>query len=121
MQMVVRVLLIAIAALVLAGCDGKDDDAATTTETTAATDPTGTTSSPVLEGAATDPVVVKGTSTEVSLLTDVRAAAHDGYDRIVFQFRERRCPATTCGTWRSRSSPTGPATRSRSPAVRCCS
>jgi hypothetical protein len=85
--MVARVLLIAIAAFVLAGCDGKGDDAATTTETTVATDPSGTTSSPVLEGAATDPVVVKGTSGEVSLLTDLRAAAHDGYDRIVFQFR----------------------------------
>ena len=41
----------------------------------------------MLEGASTDPVVVKGTSTDVSLLTDVRAAAHDGYDRVVFQFR----------------------------------
>jgi hypothetical protein len=84
--MVIRALLVMIAALLLAGCGGTDDDEAATTETTVATDTTGT-SSPVLEGASTDPVVVKGTSTDVSLLTDVRAAAHDGYDRLVFQFR----------------------------------
>jgi hypothetical protein len=84
--MVIRALLVMIAALLLAGCGGTDDDEAATTETTVATDTTGT-SSPVLEGASTDAVVVKGTSTDVSLLTDVRAAAHDGYDRLVFQFR----------------------------------
>lgn len=85
--MATRALLVVVAALFLAGCDGKDDAATTTTDTAVATDTTGTTSSPVLEGAATDPVVVKGTSTEVSLLTSVRAAAHDGYDRFVFEFR----------------------------------
>ena len=85
--MVVRALVVTVAALLLAGCGGKDDETSTTTGTTVATDTTATTSSPVLEGAATDPVVVKGTSTDVSLLTDVRAAAHDGYDRLVFQFR----------------------------------
>jgi hypothetical protein len=78
--MVIRSLLVMIAALLLAGCGGTDNDAAATTETTVATDTTGAGSSPVLEGASTDPVVVKGTNTEVSLLTDVRAAAHDGYD-----------------------------------------
>lgn len=85
--MVARALLVAIAALVLAGCEGNDDAATTTPGTTETTVATDTTSSPVLEGASTEPVVVKGDSTEVSLLTDVRAAAHDGYDRLVFQFR----------------------------------
>ena len=84
--MVIRALLVTIAALLLAGCGGKDDETGATTATVP-TGTTGTGSSPVLEDAATDPVVVKGTSTDVSLLTDVRAAAHDGYDRIVFQFR----------------------------------
>jgi hypothetical protein len=84
--MVIRALLVMIAALLLAGCGGTDDDEAATTETAVATDTTGT-SSPVLEGASTEPVAVTGTSTDVSLLTDVRAAAHDGYDRLVFQFR----------------------------------
>ena len=85
--MVIRTLLMTIAALLLAGCGGKDDGTSTTTETTVATETTGTTSGPALEGASTDPVVVKGTSADVALLTDVRAAAHDGYDRVVFQFR----------------------------------
>jgi len=85
--MVTRALIVTIAALLLAGCGSTDDETAATTATVPAGTTGGTDSSPVLEGAATDPVVVKGTSTDVSLLTDVRAAAHDGYDRIVFQFR----------------------------------
>ena len=85
--MVVRALVVTVAALLLAGCGGKDDETSTTTGTTVATDTTATTSTRVLEGAAADPVVVKGTTTDVSLLTAVRAAAHDGYDRLVFQFR----------------------------------
>jgi len=85
--MVIRALLVTIAALLLAGCGSTDDETSATTETTVPTGTTGTGSSPVLEGAATDPVVVEGTSTDISLLTDVRAAAHDGYDRVVFQFR----------------------------------
>jgi hypothetical protein len=82
--MLIRGLLVTLAALLLAGCGGKDDE---TAGTTVSTDTVSTTSTPVLDDASTDPVVVKGESTEVSLLTDVRAAAHDGYDRIVFQFR----------------------------------
>ena len=85
--MVIRALLVTIAALLLAGCGSTDDETSATTGTTVPTGTTGTGSSPVLEGAATDPVVVEGTSTDISLLTDVRAAAHDGYDRVVFQFR----------------------------------
>jgi len=84
--MVIRALLVTIAALLLAGCGSRDDETAATTATVPA-GTTGTGSSPVLEGAGTDPVVVTGTSSDVSLLTDVRAARHDGYDRIVFQFR----------------------------------
>ena len=41
-------------------------------------------------------------STDVSLLTDVRAAAHEGYDRVVFEFRNGR-RATTCATSSGRS------------------
>jgi hypothetical protein len=85
--MVTRALIVTIAALLLAGCGSTDDETAATTATVPARTTGGTDSSPVLEGAATDPVVVERSSTDVSLLTDVRAAAHDGYDRIVFQFR----------------------------------
>ena len=34
-----------------------------------------------------DPVVVEATNRDTALLTDVRAARHEGYDRVVFEFR----------------------------------
>lgn len=81
--MAVRVLLLTVAALVLGGCSGGSDD-----EPPIASTPTQTaTSSPALDGAAADPVVVKGTISETALLTDVRAATHEGFDRVVFEFR----------------------------------
>ncbi|MCD6727313.1 MAG: hypothetical protein LT070_08745 [Solirubrobacteraceae bacterium] len=40
-----------------------------------------------LEGASTAPVVVRATNTETALLTDVRVARHEGFDRVVFEFR----------------------------------
>jgi hypothetical protein len=78
--MAVRVLLLTIAALLLGGCGDKDDEAPPTPTMTATT-------APALEGAATAPVVWKAASTETALLTDVRAARHPGYDRVVFEFR----------------------------------
>jgi hypothetical protein len=83
--MVARTLLVTIAALLLAGCGGGGYGGSAATATTETTETTSTTLP--LEGATTEPAVVKGTSTDVSLLTDVRAASHDGYDRLVFQFR----------------------------------
>jgi len=87
-----RPLLLAAAAtaavgLLLAGCGGKDDEpplgtTGTTTETTGTT-----TTGAGLEGASTGAAVASATSEEVALLTDVRAARHDGYDRVVFEFR----------------------------------
>ena len=78
----------AAAVLLLAGCGGTDDEPAvgtTSTATTTTGTTTGTTTS-AIEGASTAPVVVQGTSEEVALLTDVRAARHEGYDRVVFEF-----------------------------------
>ena len=91
--------LLAVTAL-LAACGGDDEPAANTattpadtgtttatTETTTAT--TGTTTThgiDTMAGAGTKPVVVKPTNTETALLTDVRAARHEGYDRVVFEF-----------------------------------
>lgn len=79
----------AVAAVLLAGCGGKDDEPplATATASTTTTGTTGTTTTPALEGASTSPVVVPGSGDEVALLTAVRAARHDGYDRVVFEFR----------------------------------
>jgi hypothetical protein len=77
--MVARVFLLTIAALLLGGCGDKDDEAPAP--------PTTATTSPALEGASTAPVAWKAASTETALLTDVRAARHLGYDRVVFEFR----------------------------------
>jgi len=39
-----------------------------------------------MPGASTKPVVVPATNRVTALLTSVRAARHEGYDRVVFQF-----------------------------------
>ena len=85
--MVGRVLLLTVAALLLAGCSGNDDEAGPSSTATTATTTTPTTTPAELEGASTEPVVSENTSTETALLTDIRVAAHAGYDRVVFQFR----------------------------------
>ncbi|MGB3412214.1 MAG: hypothetical protein WBA45_13570 [Microthrixaceae bacterium] len=41
---------------------------------------------PALEGAATTPVSVPFPAQETSLLKSVRAASHEGFDRVVFEF-----------------------------------
>jgi len=80
--------MVAALGLLAGGCSGKDDEEPLgTTTSSATTETTGTTTTPGLEGASTGPVVVKGTSEEVALLTHVRAARHEGYDRVVFEFR----------------------------------
>ena len=81
--MVSRALLVMVTVGLLAGCGGNDDEAPVATATT-----TITTTVPAPDGASTEPVVWKGASTEVELLTDVRAARHPGYDRLVFEFRK---------------------------------
>jgi hypothetical protein len=83
-----RAVAVLAAALLLAGCGGKDDEPPRdTTATATTTETTGTTTTPALEGASTDPVGVDAVVDEVALLTDVRAARHGGYDRVVFEFR----------------------------------
>jgi hypothetical protein len=86
--MVARVFIVVAAALLLGGCGGKDDEAARTSATTATTPATtATTAEPPLTGVSTDPAVSESTGDTVKLLTDVRAASHPGYDRLVFEFR----------------------------------
>jgi hypothetical protein len=80
---VVRLAALALVAglsLATAACGDERPQSGTgsTTETTAP---------PPLKNASTDPVTVAPTATETALLTDVRVAAHDGYERIVFEFR----------------------------------
>jgi hypothetical protein len=88
--------LAVVAAVQVAACGEASQRAATTsTATTPATTPgppTGTTGPQggidTMPGASTDPVHVSATNTDVALLTDVRAARHEGFDRLVFEFRD---------------------------------
>ena len=82
----------------LAGCGGGKKTAATigtatttTTQTqtqppTTATQPTATTGIDTMPTASTNPVTVRATNKQTALLTAVRTARHEGYDRIVFEF-----------------------------------
>jgi hypothetical protein len=85
--MAVRVLLVVVAVVVLAGCGGIGGTEPTTTTAARATTDAVTTAPNGLEGASTTPGTWKGDLGEVALLTGVRAASHDGYDRVVFEFR----------------------------------
>jgi hypothetical protein len=86
-------VLAAVAAAQFAAC-GEDSQTTTTTSPTAAPTTTATaTATPqrgidTMPGANTRPVHVPATNRPVALLTDVRAARHEGFDRIVFEFRK---------------------------------
>jgi hypothetical protein len=93
---------ILVAALAVAACGGDDGEttesgASSTTSTTAVdettttagddtTTTTGADGIDPMEGASTDPVVSEPSGAGVSLLTDVRVARHEGFDRVVFEF-----------------------------------
>jgi hypothetical protein len=89
----IRTLAVAALALVaLSGCGDADDGnppaaeppavttTVSTTETTDEVDP--------LEGASTKPAEGKPTGNETALLERVAIGNHEGYDRVVFQFRD---------------------------------
>jgi len=80
---------------VASGCDSSDTQAqqppanGSTTTTTATT--TATTTDP-LEGAGTSIVVATSTAKTTALLERVAVGQHDGFDRVVFQFRGEGLP-----------------------------
>ena len=90
-------LLVAVAAAPLAACGGGSDTTASSPSATATTTATATgtaTAAPTPQGgidtmpdASTRPVNVPATDKRVALLTAVRAGRHEGFDRVVFQFR----------------------------------
>ena len=85
-------LLIAATLVAGTGCGGSDsDDTAapgTSQTTTASTDTTTETGGiDPLEGASTEPVSAPVKAQEIALLERVALARHEGYDRVVFQFR----------------------------------
>lgn len=90
-------VLAAVAAAQFAACGGEDSRSTATTSPTAAPTTTATaTATPAgtpeggidtMPGASTRPIHVPATNKQIALLTDVRAARHEGFDRVVFQFR----------------------------------
>ena len=84
----IRLLAVAVAgALLLAGCDKADDELPATTggSPSTRTEPGG--GIDAMAGASTVPVTVPATNAETALLADVRAARHEGFDRVVLEFR----------------------------------
>jgi hypothetical protein len=89
--------LLAVAATIVAaglGCGDSDDDAAPTGATSSPQPPPPGTSTPTetggidpLEGAGTDPVIALPTSDTTALLEHVAIGRHEGFDRVVFRFR----------------------------------
>src|SRR5687767_5244098 len=74
-----------LVAAALAGCGSSDEDAASpTTAPTATTEPA--TTEEVFPG-GTEPVTGEAQVPETALLERVAVSGHDGYDRVVFQFR----------------------------------
>jgi hypothetical protein len=77
-----RTALVALLLIVAAGCSGGSDyggTPSTTTTTSGGTDP--------LSGASTNPVTTTVAGQETALLEDVDLARHEGYDRVVFRFK----------------------------------
>jgi hypothetical protein len=81
-------------ALALVGCSGSDDEAsptgtttATSPTTTGGTDTTTTNGIDPLEGAGTEPVSGESQLEEIALLERVAIGRNEGFDRVVFQFR----------------------------------
>jgi hypothetical protein len=84
-------LLTLVAVAVASGCGSSSSDSAPppaqgTTTTTAATTTNGEGIDP-LEGAGTHVVVGKATAKTTALLERLAVGRHEGYDRVVFQFR----------------------------------
>jgi hypothetical protein len=80
-----------VGVLAVAGCGSSDDEAATAGDgqTTVATTTDATTDGiDPLEGAGTAPVVGTSTAKNIALLERVAVGRHEGFDRVVFQFRE---------------------------------
>jgi hypothetical protein len=86
------VLLAALLAAGAAGCGGSGSEGGTTTAASPGTTETttgGTDGIDPLEGASTDPVSREhpGAETETALVEAVTLGRHEGFDRVVFRFR----------------------------------
>jgi hypothetical protein len=87
---VTRVIALAMALALLAGACGRDNGGVVgggTADGAPTTSAGGDGGIDTMEGASTAPVsVAPSAQAGVALLTDVRAARHEGFDRVVFEF-----------------------------------
>jgi hypothetical protein len=87
--------LLAATLFAVSGCGESNERSAgpaggSSTTTTTTTGTTSTTSGiDPLEGADTTPVERDSTGTEIALLERIAIGRHEGYDRVVFQFRDQ--------------------------------
>ena len=91
--MLAAVVVVALVAGAGVACGDSDDESTTTSVTSSSASPqppttivTGDGIDP-LEGAGTEPVVGEASGSETALLERVAVGRHEGYDRVVFQFR----------------------------------
>lgn len=86
-------MIAAVAAVALSGCSGSDEDAEPATTSVGTTTSSGTTGTTGMEtgsalpDASTRPVSGESASAETALLERVAVGRNDGFDRVVFQFR----------------------------------
>jgi hypothetical protein len=88
---ILSLVLAASAVLAAAACgdDDDDDDVETTATHTASETAEGGTPTPEPFGGGRDPIeVAGGAAPPVCTLVDVRAEAHEGFDRAIFQFQD---------------------------------
>ena len=78
-------------ALVVAvsGCGGAGGQTGAQSGSTSATNATVTTNADQLQGAATTPVQAGAAGSGTALLERIAVGRHEGYDRVVFQFRDQ--------------------------------
>jgi hypothetical protein len=79
--------LLVAASLLVAGCGGSNEPAAKPADTSGGSTTTSAPPDP-LEGAATTPVQGAPAGSETALLERIALGRHEGYDRVVFQFRD---------------------------------
>src|ERR1043165_56095 len=77
---------------VASGCDSSDTRAEQPPANGSTTTTTATTATDALEGAGTTIVVATSTAKTTGLLERVAVGQHEGFDRVVFQFRGEGLP-----------------------------
>lgn len=84
--------MIAATLVVASGCGDSETSGTTTTAPSGATTDTNAETSQdgidTLEGAGTDPVTAPAEGEKTALLERVSVGRHEGYDRVVFQFKD---------------------------------